>query len=292
MRARSARSRRQAKSTTIGDPRLHRPGKAAVGVCCLNPQRFFGFPAAPKPSPRRQAANLGSVLTLVRHQPKPQRGHAQKFDDVAVTTPICDLRQRRQKLRIPRLTVRFALCALQIARRDADRVVGNNRLSAPTGAPQIDRSGAVLGNFEHGNALGTAHRRRVEHQRRVEGKRIPGRCRRHDGEYNQNTKRPGQADYHQLRSSARTRCTLDRSHVAKKMGPQKRGPSWFEQPLLNDHPGKHIGLQHHQNADQAGKRNRVEEHEAQDAAFMPVPVGSCRGHDDRLSVDHLAHHAT
>src|SRR5262249_21669794 len=74
--------------------------------------------------------------------------------------------------------IRLALCALQITRRDADRIVGNDYLSARTSAPQIDRRGAVLGNFEHRNALGTAHWHSVEHQRRAEGKRIAGRSER------------------------------------------------------------------------------------------------------------------
>jgi hypothetical protein len=42
---------------------------------------------------------------------------------------------------------------------------------------------------------------------------------------------------------------------------------------LHDHSGEHVGLQHHQNADEAGQHDRVAEDEAQDRALMPEPVG-------------------
>jgi hypothetical protein len=61
--------------------------------------------------------------------------------------------------------------------------------------------------------------------------------------------------------------------------------------LLDDHAGEDIGLQHHQHADKAGEHDRVQKHITQDRAFMPEPVGCGRSHDDRLGVDHFAHHA-
>src|SRR6185503_2302618 len=56
---------------------------------------------------------------------------------------------------------------------------------------------------------------------------------------------------------------------------------------VHDHSGEHISLQHDQHADQTGKCYRVQEHEAQDRAFVAEPVGRGRSHHDRLGVDHL-----
>jgi hypothetical protein len=63
--------------------------------------------------------------------------------------------------------------------------------------------------------------------------------------------------------------------------------------LLQDHrrERRDIGLQHHEQADQASQRYRMLEHEAQNRAFMSDPVGGSGGDDDRLCIDHLAHHA-
>ena len=61
--------------------------------------------------------------------------------------------------------------------------------------------------------------------------------------------------------------------------------------LMHDHAREDVSLQHHEDADEAGERDRVEEDVAQDRAFMAEPVGRRRGHDDRLGVDHLAHDA-
>ena len=52
-----------------------------------------------------------------------------------------------------------------------------------------------------------------------------------------------------------------------------------------------VGLQHHQAAHQHREHDAVEEHIAQDVAFVAVPAGRGGGHDDGLRVDHLAHHA-
>jgi len=41
-----------------------------------------------------------ALACSVRHQPKTQRRHTQKFNDFAVASPIGDLRQGRQQLRI------------------------------------------------------------------------------------------------------------------------------------------------------------------------------------------------
>jgi len=45
----------------------------------------------------------------------------------------------------------------------------------------------------------------------------------------------------------------------------------------------HVGLQHDQDADQAGERDRVPEDEAQDRAFVAEPVGRRRRDDGRLA---------
>ena len=66
----------------------------------------------------------------------------------------------------------------------------------------------------------------------------------------------------------------------------------FFSVLLHDHQREreHIGLQRHQHADQTGQCDRVEEDIAQDVAFMVEPARRGRGDDDRLCIDHLAHH--
>src|SRR5581483_11344085 len=38
---------------------------------------------------------------------------------------------------------------------------------------------------------------------------------------------------------------------------------------VHDHSGEHVGLQHDQHADEAGERDRMQEHEAQDRALVP-----------------------
>ena len=62
---------------------------------------------------------------------------------------------------------------------------------------------------------------------------------------------------------------------------------------LRDQQGQRpeIGLAQDQHSDKHGERHGMEEHEAQDRAFMAVPFGRGRGDDDRLRVDHLAHDA-
>src|SRR3546814_11999981 len=45
-------------------------------------------------------------------------------------------------------------------------------------------------------------------------------------------------------------------------------------------------------ADEAGENDRVTQDIAQDLRFMTVPLGGCRRDDDRLRIDHLAHHPT
>ena len=61
--------------------------------------------------------------------------------------------------------------------------------------------------------------------------------------------------------------------------------------LPHDDHWKHVRLQHHQNSHQRRQYQTVEEHVPKDVAFVTVPAGGCAGHDDRLRVDHLAHHA-
>ncbi len=58
---------------------------------------------------------------------------------------------------------------------------------------------------------------------------------------------------------------------------------------LVERPG--VGVQRHQNADQGRQRDAMEEHVAQNAALVPVPVGRSARHHDALRVNHLAHHA-
>jgi len=53
----------------------------------------------------------------------------------------------------------------------------------------------------------------------------------------------------------------------------------------DDQSGEDVGLRHHKAAYEAGKRDRVPEHEAQDRALVSEPVGGRRGDDDRLRVD-------
>ncbi|NJD17862.1 MAG: hypothetical protein FIA95_01040, partial [Gemmatimonadetes bacterium] len=55
--------------------------------------------------------------------------------------------------------------------------------------------------------------------------------------------------------------------------------------------GPHIGLQRHQEPHQAGERDGVEEHVAQDVALVVEPACGGRSDHDGLGVDHLAHHA-
>jgi hypothetical protein len=82
------------------------------------------------------------------------------------------------------------------------------------------------------------------------------------------------------------RRTQGKSCTQRRSGQKAPAPSVH-------HAGKrwHIGLQHHQPADKAGKRDGMPEHEAQDRAFVAKPVCRGRGHDNRLGVDHLAHDA-
>src|SRR5260370_24561280 len=90
---------------------------------------------------------------------------------------------------------------------------------------------------------------------------------------------------------------IDQIGPAKK-SPRGRGPAGIlfvlaASVLLRDHRRERIdiGLQHHEDADKASQRDRMLEHEAQNSAFMPIPVGGGGGDHDRLRVDHLAHHA-
>ena len=61
--------------------------------------------------------------------------------------------------------------------------------------------------------------------------------------------------------------------------------------LMYDHPREHVGLQHHQHADKASKRNRVPENETQNRALVPEPVRGGRRNDNGLGIDHLTHHS-
>jgi len=52
-----------------------------------------------------------------------------------------------------------------------------------------------------------------------------------------------------------------------------------------------ISQQVHHNAHQHRESNAMEEHVAQNAALMSIPLCGCAGYDDALGVDHLAHYA-
>jgi hypothetical protein len=67
-----------------------------------------------------------------------------------------------------------------------------------------------------------------------------------------------------------------------------RRPTGIRQ-LLHYHAGKQIGLQYDRDADQAGQRDGVKEHESQDGPFVAELVDR---HRDGLGINHLAHHAT
>src|SRR5215470_20131604 len=64
---------------------------------------------------------------------------------------------------------------------------------------------------------------------------------------------------------------------------QEKSPAYFDAglicsefyddcPSLHDHSGEDVRLEHDQHADQAGQRDRMEEHEAQDRTFVSKPV--------------------
>src|SRR6202008_642756 len=79
--------------------------------------------------------------------------------------------------------------------------------------------------------------------------------------------KPGRVDVNWFQFSDHMNATMKTSPALLA-----RGSSWLnlrevserEQSWSHDHSGEDVGLQHHQHADEAGQRDRVPEHEAQD----------------------------
>jgi hypothetical protein len=60
---------------------------------------------------------------------------------------------------------------------------------------------------------------------------------------------------------------------------------------LRHHSRERIRLRQHDQSDQDGQRQAVQENIAQDGAFFALLAGGGTGHDDALGIDHFAHHA-
>src|SRR5882724_689869 len=72
---------------------------------------------------------------------------------------------------------------------------------------------------------------------------------------------------------------------------EKLAPSVHEGQTVRDPVREHVGVQHHDDADDGAERNRVPKHKAENHAFVAELIGGGGGHADGLGVDHFAHYA-
>ncbi len=168
---------------------IDRTARGAAKAAPLFLHFVSGLPSAPLPRGREEAASI-------RHQPVAQRSGARQLNDIAFAPPFGHLGKRGQERSIARLPLRIALRIAVAGRRrrhDSDRIVGDGGLTAQAGAPQIDRGGAVVLDLDHRNALGTGHRRGVEHELAAERERLTRRCRQQRARENEHSETAGKA---------------------------------------------------------------------------------------------------
>jgi SAM-dependent methyltransferase len=135
-------------------------GSAKSGKCLPARQSFL---------PHFVSLMRATIDGLIGHQAEAQFRRAQELDDITLTPPTRDLRERRQQTVVAGLPLRLALRRRSLVGNDGDRILVDVDLPACARAPKLDRGRAVFGDLDDRHALGAAHRRHVEHE--ITGKR-------------------------------------------------------------------------------------------------------------------------